>query len=210
MFGLASSTGANLTSTGVYGYSLGSSGTGVLGAGNKFGVVGQALNLGNGSAGVYGVAGNGALPVFSTVAGVVGAATSANSPGGFFQNQSGAPLAKIFVAEDAQIPRFTVDNSGNVSVTVGATQPVTVSLPVNHARGPVSGQGFVTATLNWAFPFPDTNYTVTCTDYEQGGWNSDVGPLIAVIDQEAASVTVETFMGLSDPQVVIHCLAVHD
>jgi trimeric autotransporter adhesin len=203
VYGKATNQGAG-AGTGVVGVSAGPQGIGVAGAGQMYGVSGLATNGTDGTAGLYGNSSG----VTGKTAGVFGQAASADGAGGVFQNSSGVPGAKILVAEDSQTPRFSVDNTGSISVSVGAIQPVTVSLPVNHARQSVSGNGLSSFTLDWAFPFSDTNYTATCIAQVQGGWHGD-GPIIAVTSLDTATVTVEVNISSLD-QMVIHCLGVHD
>ena len=178
-----------------------SSGTGVYGendaTGGGSGVNGQDNNTTGMSAGVYGVTKN--------PTGVAGA----------FQTKSTKAGSVILEAIDANdTPRFTVDNQGSIQVTTGTTNPVTVSLPVNHARadavGYASDGNYVgTVDLTWAFPFPDANYTVTCT-IQSNAVDMYVNNLY-VAGYGPTGFTAPYYVS-TDPGVpfTIHCIGIHD
>jgi hypothetical protein len=178
-----------------------SSGTGVYGendaTGGGSGVNGQDNNTTGMSAGVYAVTKN--------PTGVAGA----------FQTKSTKAGSIILEAIDANdTPRFTVDNQGSIQVTTGTTTPVTVSLPVNHARADAVGfasdgnyQG--TVDLTWAFPFPDASYTVTCTIQSNA---TDMYVNYLYVAAYGPTGLTASYYVATDPGVpfTIHCLGVHD
>ncbi len=215
VYGINSSTSGS--TYGVKGADDSPSGVGVLGtnsANGGTGVYGKATAIGGLTTGVLGVA---ASPDGTGVSGegpmigVTGVAGNANGAGGVFVNTSSQTGAKILIAGDSEgTSRFSVDTSGNVSVTIGTTSPVTVSLPVNHARLSVGG-GTHSYTLYWAFPFSDTNYTVTCTSQIHTGACLGDCPLLAITSLAADSFVLEVNANEDPPQSVdVHCLGVHD
>ena len=146
-------------------------------------------------------------------AGVLGVTKNPTGAGGAFQNKSTQAGALLLVGLDADSThRFAVDNQGNVMVTTGTTNQVTAPLmPVNHARNSVTviDINFVTdVSLDWAFPFPDTNYTVTCSPQLNA---SDEVDAFSITSQDMTTVSVRV-SGTANPGdlLTIHCLAVHD
>lgn len=230
VFGVAGSTNSSTN------YAAGVTGFEGANAGEVFGVTGSTNSATSGSSGlngfegaktggpVYGVSGYAAstqgVGVFGSAqatsgfaVGVEGATSSAEGVGGLFQNLSTDTGAKILVAEDSTgTERLTVDVQGNVTVATGTTTQVKGPLaPLNHARGVVTilqNQNYF-VTLNWSFPFPDTNYTVTCTPVVSSGYTGGGVYLLQVTSTSSTSVQVEV-AAYPSGDVFVHCIGVHD
>ena len=144
---------------------------------------------------------------------VRGTSSGATGVGGLFQNLSTVKGAKILVAEDSTgTERLSVDVQGNVNVVTGTTTKVKLSLPVNHARTAVTVLGGDTlVTLNWAFAFPDTNYTATCSYVSSVLFESGTGVWGFTINSvSASSLKVDVAAYGNGTPITIHCIGVHD
>jgi trimeric autotransporter adhesin len=192
------------TGIGVYGQSIASDGgDGVQGV--------TASKGGNTSAGVAGIA----TASGGSANGVYGLTSASGGAGGFFENTSTSTGAKILIAEDVSgTQRLSVDTQGNVNVVTGTTTQVKGPLvPVNHARKVVTIQQnqdyFV--TLDWSFPFPDTNYTVACSPLASSGFQGEGQGVYTFQVTSIASTSFQlevAAVGTGD--VTVHCIGVHD
>ena len=107
-----------------------------------------------------------------------------------------------------------MDTNGNVNVITGTSPQVVGPLvPVNHARTTVpvnSNHDTYVVTLKWALPFPDTNYTATCSALYAFGPSGGVWALqITSISQTSLQVGVGLYPSQA-PSVTLHCIGVHD
>jgi len=106
---------------------------------------------------------------------------------------------------------FDIDGNG----TVGGTLTVMGApiKPVNHARETISytgGQDTI-VTLAWAFAFPDTQYTATCSPEVSGGLLNNGGGIYQFQITNAASASIDVqVIAVASGTVTIHCSAVHD
>jgi hypothetical protein len=140
---------------------------------------------------------------------VFGQTASAGGAGGLFQNTSTGTGAQILVAEDGSgTQRFSVDTQGNASVIIGSSK-VKVPIAVNHARAveniPNPPTGDYAFTLNWTFPFPDTDYTVTCSLIAPGSDISNID--ITGVSQNTVDVLTAPRNG---GPMTINCIGIHD
>jgi len=175
---------------------------------NGTGVLGEAKAASGTTTGVFGIAD----ATSGAAIGVSGHTASPAGVGGLFQNLSTQAGAKLLVAEDSQNnQRFSVDNQGNVSVLMGsASQPASL-VPVNHGRltQELDDGMFYTLDVPWTFPFPDTNYTVTCTP------QIDTPSGVTIYYQISTSSTTAVQLyagqeGYTSIVVTFHCIGVHD
>jgi hypothetical protein len=158
-----------------------------------------------------GVYGN-ATATSGQTAGIAGINNSPAGTGGYFQNKSTQAGSLLIDAVDASAqPRFTVDNQGQVNVTTGTSPNLVTAavMPVNHARMAVTTSNVnqsTSFTVTWNFPFPDTNYTATCSPVSSSSeqiWYFQISSLTST------TVTVD-ISAYSAVPVTIHCMAVHD
>jgi hypothetical protein len=155
----------------------------------------------------------GSSVIYQSANGMLGVGTK--TPKSTLDVHSTGTAAKILVAEDsAGNQRLSVDVHGNVNVVTDvagtATQVKGPLSPLNHARGVVDIQQNQTyaVTLNWSFPFPDTNYTVSCTPVSSGYTGSGEYLLqVTSISPTSVQVEIAAYVG---GDISIHCIGVHD
>jgi hypothetical protein len=98
---------------------------------------------------------------------------------------------------------FAFPNGGPQSVNHGQT---TVTISANQQQ---------TYTVTWAFPFPDTNYTVTCTPQLPGSLNVYFW-LFQVSAVNTSSVSVDAAgvgygnAGVGSFNLTINCIGIHN
>jgi hypothetical protein len=121
-----------------------------------------------------------------------------------------ANAATVAAGSNGQVSVFVTDDTDLIIDIDGY-----FAMPnnVNHGRTPVtnyfSGGQPQTVTVNWAFPFPDTNYTVTCNTVGTALYSF---PILQVSAVNPSSVSV-SLTGGDAPNAMnftINCIGVHD
>jgi len=181
--------------------------------GAKLDTVGAAIAVRGTSSGATGTGVFGkATNTTGSANGVFGQTSSASGVGGLFQNLSTGTGAKILVAEDSTgTDRLSVDVQGNVNVVTGTTTRVKGPLlPINHARKTVAVSTESLITLDWAFPFPDTSYTATCSYVSDVSFESGKGVWGFEINSVSATSLQLDVVAYTNTSISIHCIGVHD
>ncbi len=108
---------------------------------------------------------------------------------------------------------LTLSNSSNVFYGDGS-HLTGIPAPVNHARQSENIQTGVPLfiTLNWAFPFPDTNYTSTRTPQVSANLQQDLNgvALFQIASVTPTSIMVEAIVYYQDGVITLHCIGIHD
>ena len=163
------------------------------------------------------------------------AVTLSNSSNVFAGNGAGltgvlpGPGAPFYIWNNASTTpqggaSFNIDGNGTVGGTLNANviiaKQISASgaavLPVNHARSSftISANEIDSFTLNWAFAYADTNYTVTCTPKVDSSAHAGFY-VFNVSATSVSSVSVDVASNVFYPgdypfQVTIDCMAIHD
>lgn len=121
-------------------------------------------------------------------------------------NQAAAYLAGISGAATSSGVPVYIDSTGKLGTSGGS-----ISYAINHARASfaVLQNQTYTFTLNWAFAFPDTNYTVTCSPQAASSGLTLYLFQVSSIGTASISVDVAGYGSLTTP-VIIHCIGIHD